>query len=310
MEGPKRSEGFSYGPFKVERQGRFVQMSVSDKDQHREFMENIEEQVKQIHELVAKNVEEIREIILEYDQFILLANVALMNTTTDISKLTESQMGGREGLIEYAQSIITSIDQGKSTKPSLDIINRFKDMISANYDLVERYYFGETSKENNIENEIRFLSLMTYLNIRGDSYPMHHIELFKDLFSPHDKKLLESYGFNSTDFILFINEVNQNLSNNIYNYVIDNPILKNIRDKYHEKVISNKVSENDFYNLNEVIELFSKMRQFPRGLFELVPSITIKKEISEALSARACQKNYWYRLYSSPTNKKTYLEIH
>lgn len=149
-------------------------------------------------------------MVRRYDPFELLAMLAVTNILVDSENYTESSQANRLPHAEYAQSLVLTERMDSSReRPSEEVYERFNELISDIYDEVSSYFGSEAFEKNTSdeEKEIRFLSLLRHLHMRGDSYPEHHYDTVRGLFTPHDHFLRECYGFGTEDVIAAIGNV-------------------------------------------------------------------------------------------------------
>lgn len=123
-----------------------------------------------------------------------------------------------EVLLEYAMSIASA-----SNNTNKDIIPNFDDIEEVKQQLFKIKFnigFYEMSAENPVDgnefdNWIKLRVMNDDSNIRGDGYHSHIEEIYKEIFAPHDDFLLRFYGFNSSDIL----DVIGNLDTLVYSKV-------------------------------------------------------------------------------------------
>lgn len=212
-------EIYRYGPLEMRHSGRTVTLSRKWKlgEYERHVSEVIAERPRQKVRIDEK-IEEALSIVRRYAPFELLAMLAMTNILVDSENYTESSQENRLPHAEYAQSLVLSQNMDSSReRPSEEVYEKFKVLISEIYDEVTSYFGSEALEKDTSdeEKEIRFLSLLRHLHMRGDSYPQHQYDTVRGLFAPHDQFLQENYGFSTEDVIAAIGNVVAQVERNI-----------------------------------------------------------------------------------------------
>ena len=55
--------------------------------------------------------------------------------------------------------------------------------------------------------------------MRGDSIPQHHIDLMRDLFSPHETFFRTHYGFSPSEILSAVTEIERQLEQDFNRYI-------------------------------------------------------------------------------------------
>ncbi len=107
----KDYEGFTYGPFKVERFGRYLKYSTDWKPgEHKKYIEHVKSKRPELKKDIDAKIQELLKIIEENDPFELLSTVSYKNCFVDPEEYRESTHEGRECYVEYALSMILGHD--------------------------------------------------------------------------------------------------------------------------------------------------------------------------------------------------------
>ena len=83
-------------------------------------------------------------------------------------------------------------------------------------------YFGFEMAEDAADKNrsyLRFLSILQYLFVRGDSIPQYHTDLMTDLFSPHDIFFKTHYGFSASEILSADAEIERQLEQDFNRYI-------------------------------------------------------------------------------------------
>lgn len=211
-----------YGPLEVRRAGRNVSLSTNwEKGAYEEYVTDVVANRPNNQERINERVEEALSIVRRYNPFDLLSEIAARNTFVDPQNYTESSQENQLYNAEYAQSLVLSQPlESSRDHPPAEVAERFNALISEIFREV-CWYFSSEALEGEIsdqEKEIRFLSLLRFLLMRGDSYTEHHYDLIRGLFCRHDPFLDEHYGFTTEQVITGIKAIFAQVENNVRYY--------------------------------------------------------------------------------------------
>jgi hypothetical protein len=112
-----------------------------------------------------------------------------------------------EVLLEYAMSLASGSPNTNVGKlPTLQEINEIYDKLA---DIKFNLGFYEMSADNpkdgnESDHWLKLRVMEDALNVRGDGYSSHVIEIYKETFASHDEFLEQYYGFNSSDIFEII----------------------------------------------------------------------------------------------------------
>ncbi|MCZ3366530.1 MULTISPECIES: SEC-C domain-containing protein [Methanobacterium] len=273
--------------------------SKMEPEEFEEFIKDIKSKRPEIKEKIDENIQKVSAIIKEYDPFILLQSITLANFLTNMEKYSEFTHPGKEIYVEYALSLIlghSKFNIGINTPKNK--IEEFITLINEILNDVTLYFATETveGKTDEIEGKIRFMSLTSYLFLRGDSYKKHHLELVKDLFKPHDSFLKENFDLTTDEIIEGINEIGSQLlknSNNQQEFWVKvgelQELFRDFIEQDENKNLSIEDIKKNYNNLPEVLkkrkELDALKRKTEKFPFIVEPNDKIPKKLLKLLSS-------------------------
>jgi len=255
-------EAYQYGPLRLERHGRYVAMSTRWKPgEYEKHINFIKSKRPELRTEINAKIQELLKIIEENDPFELLAIISHKNCFTDPEKYRESTHEGRECYVEYALSLITSHNKHGFGKHSTEeSIQKFNVLITDIFKDLLWYYVTEVTEteRDRDEDELRYLSMLRYLFIRGDSFPEHHLDLIKDLFKPHNAFLKRNFGLNIDEIIAGIQEIEAQVLRNV------NSLIKSMLDlKEHHEIFKKFVDEKGVESFSSLDECMEQFRSLP-----------------------------------------------
>lgn len=237
---PSDYEGFSYGPLKVERIGRFVRMSSHwEPGQFEKFKERVRSRRTKFKEAIDKKIGEALSLVEQFEPLEVLASVSAKNCFTDPEEYKETTYEGRECYVEYAQSLVLSQKRKKGLPHATEeAIDKFNILLAEIYNDVLWYFGSEVveDKRNKVEEEFRFTSISRYLFVRGDSFLEHHIDMIRDIFRSHESFFEKYYGFDSGQVISAIQEIEEQLLNNLWQQIEIMSLLHELHELFKEFV--------------------------------------------------------------------------
>jgi len=262
-------EGFRFGPLIIERFGRYIKYSSKWKPgEHKEHMKYIRKNRPEFRKEIDRKITEILTLINTYDPLRLIFPISLNNCFFDPEGYTEITHEGRETFVEYALSLILSQERKNEHQDATkEAVDRFGELIQDILNSVLWYFASEAAekKHEKIKEQVRFISLMRYLYLRGDSFQEHHIELWQEIFNEHDEFFKAHYGLSSSQVFQGIQE-------------IENQILMNIRASGEFTSILHEMHEvfKEFID-KEGIDSFSSIED-SRERFHALPPVQEKQQ--------------------------------
>jgi len=159
-----------------------------------------------------------------YDPLHVIAQLSFENCFIDPDTYHEPTDEHVEAYVEYAQSVALAIEHPGATTPAAEWVDECADLVRTVVDSTEAYFFSEFTQEGfdkkypGVEAEVRFLTIMRTLKMRGDSVQEHHEDLFIGLFEPHDDFLVSRFGFTARESIRAHHAIDELLAERIHDY--------------------------------------------------------------------------------------------
>lgn len=258
----KDHEAYQHGPFRIERVGRMVSFSSHWKPgQFEEWARDIKDRRPEIKSQIDAKIAEFLSVIRENDSLTLLESVSMQNLLFDPEEYRESAHEGVEAYVEYALSAILGHENpGFGKKPPDESIKRFAQLIEEIFLEVLCYFGTEAAgrKRSDAEDELRFLSIMRFLFVRGDSIQEHHIDLVRGLFRPHDAFLMHHFGVTTDEFLTGIEDIERQVVVNLM--AIGSSMAKM---KEHHELFKQFVEREGIESFCSVEDCFEKFRVLP-----------------------------------------------
>jgi hypothetical protein len=294
-------EGYSYGPIKVERIGRVVSISSNwEPERFKNFIERIRCKRPELKRRIGQNIDKLLSLIAKYEPLELLSTVSAKNCIGNPEEYKESTYEGKECYAEYAQSLILSQNRQTNVKhASEEAIEQFNQLIHEVF-MDGIHYFGSEraeGKRDEVEEELRFFSLLKYLFVRGDSYQEHHLEMLKDILKTQDNFFKKHYGFDSEKVFQAIDDIDKQLLANIRHNFKMMSLLRELHELY--KKFLDTEGENSFASLDDCRKKYltlptvqEKMKELDNirnnskeFLFQVIPTKKAPLELLKLLSA-------------------------
>jgi hypothetical protein len=164
---------------------------------------------------IDRKIAQALHIIGGFDPIPLLVHIALKHGVSAPGQ-EEAPVGPAPTTrIEYALSLVLSMaDNEKREKPTVEIESEFENLVIEILDLTSMYFATEGTaggKYSVDEAELRALSLMHTLNMRGNAHQAHALDVLRAVASPHDRFLKEKFGFTGEDFVGTILEIERQI---------------------------------------------------------------------------------------------------
>ncbi len=282
--------------------GRMVALSADwGKGKYEEYVSAVVADRPQHRERINERIEETLSIVRRYDPYDLLAALAGRNVFVDARNYVESSQENKLFHAEYAQSLILSqaLDSPRE-RPPAEVLKRFDELVSGTFDDVCWYYGSEAFEVERPqqEKEIRHLSLLRHLLMRGDSYPDHHYDLVRGLFSPHDLLLKEHYGFTTEEVIacivVVIDQIEENLHRCLSNLRDQSMQLQTMFEEYIRERTDHSSGAEELRTSwaqlpgirDKVQEFEAAQRDLGRNVFAVKPSAEAPERILAVMSAQ------------------------
>ncbi len=200
----KYDEIFDGGWYEVARRGRNVfQRLKMTKEQHEEWMKQIQENIPKFYEEIKAKIEKVVALINKYDKIFVIGGVASVAMDERMTNF-EEDTSDPETSIEYCQSIAlatanTNVGVIPTTEVIKDIYEQLK-QIKSDFGWYYKFQYVGTD-DSDIKSRVRSSMIGETMNVRGEGYLKHIEELFHELFTPHDAIFQKHYGFLSSDIV-------------------------------------------------------------------------------------------------------------
>jgi len=288
-------EEVKYGPITIIRDGRYVHFkSDFTPEGFRKYRENLKVGRIALKKKINASINELLKLIEKFNPLFFLIPITVKNIFGSPEVYKEVTHEGRECYVEYAQSLILS-RRNKNTvnKPSGCKVKYFEKIIQELFQNILYFYAFENIEEkyNKIDSELRFLSLIKYIFVRGDSIIEHHLEMVKDIFSDHDIFLKNNFGMDTGQIIEAINEVESQLNNNMEDEIKPLVLFMELKDMELKQGIT------DQNKIEEMIQLQENVKENP---FEITPNNKIPAEFLELLSCSYGDNSQFLEFEKSP----------
>ena len=304
-----------FGPLRLERSGRFVRLSSHwEPGEFEKHIELLRANREPFRDEINSKIKELVALFEQYSPIELLSALAPKHVFADPETFTESTHEGKESYVEYALSIALSVTNPKLDVPAdKDAIDRVNALIEEIFDSIT-LYFGHVvlDEEDRTKQELRYKSLLRYLMQRGDSYPAHHIDLIKELFEPHDKFLIDAYGFDTKQVLSWIDEIENQIASAMSSFVEFSQKLFELHEAFvrfteSEGSRASESTEELLINYNELPEVQIKKKELEesqdklqRFIFEVKPNSKLPQTFLDVLSAKFGDNQAFVSFEKSP----------
>ena len=294
-------ERFDFGPFVFERRGRFIsaRSTISEDDQE-EFRRALAKLHSESKGEINATIKAQLDILRNYNPLELLQDICFKNCFYDPDTYSESTHEGHEAYAEYALSLALSVPfEGEPKSPDKDEIEEFERNIEMIFNDVIWFFTTEHSsvEQKNDFDRFRFTSIASKLILRGDSVEPHHIYLVKGLFEPHDELLIQHYGYDTRQILLYIEEIRNQVQNNFLAQLDTLTKIKELHKEFCDYV--DKLGEiqkpveavfEDFLsingNRNKKEEIDSRQSCLQKNVCEISPNERLPHDFIKSLSSR------------------------
>jgi hypothetical protein len=160
----------------------------------------------------------------EHDPLHVIAELSFENCFIDPDTYHEPTDEHVEAYVEYAQSIALAVERPGTTVPAAEWVDECADDVRTIVESTQAYFLTEFTQEGfeqkypGVEAEVRVLTIMRRLKMRGDSVQEHHEDLFMGLFAPHDDFLVAHFGFTAAELVRAHHVIHELLAGRIQGY--------------------------------------------------------------------------------------------
>jgi len=279
---------------------------ANDAATHEEFRNALREQHRVARVRVDEAIGAIIERFRRFDPFPVIAELSIRNCFVDPETYNEPESEQVEALAEYAQSLALAIAKPGKDAPSVEVIDECCALIEEALEATELYFSTEFTQDGygerypGVEAEVRFMTVMRTLKMRGDSVQEHHDELFLALFEPHKTFLRARFGFSASEFVSAMHAIDETLVERVGDYEETRSRLLEELQKQFDRFVARRISEGPVPGNDQINEEFfalpateqlnaekRRTRESISSMFDIAPDSTIKEKILDFLSADA-----------------------
>ncbi|MBA4155719.1 hypothetical protein, partial [Flavobacterium sp.] len=200
-------EEFDSNGTKIYREGKnlFIKTNRSEQQQ-KDLIENIKKHRPEILKSMKDSIIRVTDIFSAYNNFQLLGGLGY---NLYLNHDNPEDDGASELMLEYGLSFATAIKGNPKKEATSEIINELIDSLYNIRMFYNQFIMTEfvEKKHSEIENHLRFKTMLESLFMRGDGYMQHIYQIYEELFSGHDEFLLKHYGFKSSDILETIKQL-------------------------------------------------------------------------------------------------------
>jgi hypothetical protein len=271
-----------------------------DSEAFAEMRAALDAQRPELRAEIDSKIERALEIVRSFDPLPLLVHVAMKHGISAPGQ-EEPHAGSAPTIrIEYALSLalVASDDTPRGEAPP-GVVVEFEELVGAILDLTTMYYATEGTAEGKYsldEAELRALSLMYMLNVRGEARRDHALTVFRAVMEPHDGFLRDRLGFTTSEFLETVLELERQIVAAFDTYRDAMRIQATIDSEFDTwcegdgQLIPEAMQEKTFAEQsdirNRVAEAMRLVKQLPPSPFEIVPnertSAAVLREISSS----------------------------
>ena len=267
----KRKQRFQPRPKKKKHRIMPVQRlnpRLSFKDKMRSWGTQLVEILKdkeQLKKSIQEHIEIVEGYFRKYDTIQLLGSTGLylIDNLANLEKSYIAELSGQklelderaEVISEYALNFGLSMPTISKEEPSDEVILDLRERLRY---LSEIYGLMDFPLDNNAEQFVDWLIHSETIIVRGDAYPVHYNEVFREMFSPHSLFYKNKFGFTIDDLMRFFADLENRIickvgdKNSVYGIYKMWERWKNWEEKTH--------GQNDEENIFD-------NRDFSKGLF-------------------------------------------
>lgn len=152
---------------------------------------------------IKKEVLELEDLLLRFNSFDMIANVALTQLPTDWETYKEVTHEGLTAIIEYVSLLYLKHPYNIGTEMVIDkkVLDEVNERTNALIQAIMLRYGLEASPglSPGLREEFRYLTITNELVVRGPGYYNHQVERLTALFAPVEDWLLTQVGFTVAD---------------------------------------------------------------------------------------------------------------
>jgi len=232
----QRVRRFVAGPLTVEQFGNTVYTETNwDPDDFEKYRQDLRRHRPKLKTEIDAKVRQIETITQSYDPFSLLRDISAQNCIGPDDTWPNGTSGINLCYPEYVQSLILAQDRLTfDDEPAEEVIGQFKNLVESLFRDVSMYFGFEMAEDHIDKNKVylRYLTILQYLFVRGDSVPQHHIDLMRDLFCRHDNFFKTHYGCSASEILSALAEIERQIEQDFNRYVELQDGISELLDKF------------------------------------------------------------------------------
>lgn len=197
----RNREVFRKNGIEVVREGKNIFIkNVRTPEEQKQFLESIKESRPKILESINGYVEQTIKIFEKFDNIKLLGALS-SNELINSDNQTDDELA--EVSLELGMSFSTAIQGNPIEEPSDRILHQLMDCLIEIRNGFNMYMMAENAEKKYtiLEGQIRYKTILEALYVRGKAYKQHIYKIYSELFSGHDRFLIDSYSFDSNDIL-------------------------------------------------------------------------------------------------------------
>ncbi len=211
-------EAFEGPGFLMARKGRHIIMkSTYAPEEHSAFLKVMKDSLGQTEESIQAKVKEIQTLIQDHNPLDIIARVSLRNSSFDAEKFKEYELKINPAYTEYIALLCLSqpyeFFHYQNPEPISDeFIETLQEKVKNLFQAEIMYLlFKDVDPDKPINrttiDRLRFESLSNSLMVRYSAYQHHQIEVLIGVFSPLEKEMERTLGFNISDAISILDGI-------------------------------------------------------------------------------------------------------
>jgi hypothetical protein len=265
---PQRPDDYArYGPIEIARFGKLVVMRNNmTEDEKNKILNDLAEEYPIIKNNIDELVEDIRNLVIQYDPLELLRYSYYNMFFSMLGKPSESQYDFDDivavRMIDYIQSVIVSTKRKDNKYKNIDIEDwsNIYDKVSELYRNLSYYHICHSAylEKNDPNFDKKYDSLYVQAqelrtNVRGQRYPVHEIPHHSDLFYPHDDVFKELFNIGVKEFLQGIEKLQFSLMRGLGRVVDDFETLMEKTAPFLYQQIENEEQKNPLEEMDKIL---------------------------------------------------------
>jgi len=155
-------------------------------------------------ESIQQQVKELEEILLQFEPFDIIANVALMNALIDPETYKEYAHEGNDAYTEYITLLYLTKPYDTYPERQMEVIpgqilQEIQERVRKLFTYTILYYalegVGELEERERLIKALRFSTLSRSFLVRYPAYQHHLVDMLRELFTPLEDELEHTLGF-------------------------------------------------------------------------------------------------------------------